>query len=129
MEKYRIHYHPMWEKTLSESQKSTYEELVETVKPQDNELTVKVVYGTYKRNGGFVITVFLNNGFKHALTVEKARVSVSDGDGKIIASDNFEPNLYINARSFQPWSFVFSKESILQNNAELDSLQVTIKIK
>lgn len=128
MGKYRLHLEPVWEKTLSEDQKVQFDKLVQTLSLIENEWTSTEVTARKKRDGGFVATILLNNGYDKTLDVEKIVVEILDAGGERIVEGQFEPGLQVNAHSSQPWSFLFSKEMVFQSNPDLHTWQAKVKI-
>lgn len=107
----QIQFHPVWENKLTEVQKREMIDFAKSLSKPSNGLEAALVRGKYKKNGGLVATVLLLNGQEHALEIDRIKVQITS-KSEIIAEDVFEPNLHLEPNTAQPWSFVFSRESV-----------------
>src|SRR5690606_34336039 len=107
-------------------EKQKYEEFFHSITMMDDALTANAFIGKYKKNGGFVATVFINNGFSIPLSLENVYIEIFDSMNEKISAGEFHIHLQINAFSSLPWSFVFSKDQVLQKKDEIDLFHVNI---
>lgn len=128
MNTYQIQFQPVWEKTMTNVQKEKFTHIVSALPFVENELTTKSVIANYKNNGGFVVTVLLNNGYPHSLQINQANIKVWNAEDTLIAEGKFEPGLIIDTHCSQPWSFVFSKEMVLHTNDTLHQLNIIVEV-
>ncbi|CAM4125661.1 SLAP domain-containing protein [Lederbergia lenta] len=128
MNTYRIQFQSVWEKTMADDQKEKFTRIVSALPFTENQLTTKAVISNYKDNGGFVVTVLLNNGYPDSLHINQAYIKVTNSDDTLIAEGRFKPNLIINPHCSQPWSFVFSKEMVIHWNEALHQLNINVEV-
>ncbi|MEK3888138.1 SLAP domain-containing protein [Bacillus sp. FSL K6-3431] len=126
MHKYQLQFQSVWEQTMSDDQKKKFARIVSSLPFVENQLTTKSVIANYKENGGFVVTVLLNNGYPHSFEIHQAFVKVTNSDNVLIAEGRFKPGLTIDRHCSQPWSFVFSKEMVLHPNGALYQVNVEV---
>ena len=125
MSYYQLQLHPVWEEKLPEEEILAYKKLAET-QTINNGITNTVVRATYKKNGGFSATLLINNGLNQQLALEDVKVTVLDAKSEVIADATFSPNLHIDAYHSQPWSFVFSKDTVQRYDADLQHWSVQL---
>ncbi|MBS4208262.1 SLAP domain-containing protein [Bacillus sp. FJAT-50079] len=125
-ETYNIDFHPVWEKKLTEEQKQQIIQSIDTVPFVQNQLTTNVLIAKFKKNGGFVTTVLLNNGYAHSLQLEQIIVNVMNDKNELLAEGSFNPQLMIEPHSSQPWSFVFAHDMVRNRILKLNQLHVEV---
>ena len=127
MKEHTLHLEASWNKTLSEKQKIQLQEVVQSLPNIINDITIVGLVGKYKKNGGFVATILLRNGFNETLKIVEASLEVSDTNNVIIARGQFRPQLHIKANAWQPWSFVFTEKMVINDEADLRTWSVQMK--
>ncbi|MDQ0176971.1 SLAP domain-containing protein [Bacillus chungangensis] len=127
MKEHTLHLEASWNKTLSVKQKMQLKEVVQSLPTIINEFAVVGLLGKYKKNGGFVATILLRNGFNETLKIGEASIEVFDGNNTIIAKGQFHPQLRIKANASQPWSFVFTEQMIINDEADLRTWSIQMK--
>ncbi len=127
----KLHFHSVWEDRLPQKQKDDLNKFLEGLAPIHKEFGVALVRGKYKKNGGAVATVLLRNGFEKPMDIERVKAKILDKDNLLIAEEEFELDLRLQAESALPWSFVFSKDSVIRPNIDPDNwmIQVHLPIK
>lgn len=107
--KFNVAYHPVWEQTLTELEKETYEKFLHQHKSQTSMISTCPVVVKQKKNGGIVATVFICNGLEQVLTLQETVVEVLQSDNETIAREHFTLNFSIPPKSAMLWSFVFQE--------------------
>lgn len=128
MKEHTLHLEASWNKTLSEKQKTQLQEVVQSLPTIINDFAIVGFVGKYKKNGGFVATILLRNGFNETLKIVEASLEVSDANNVIIARGLFRPQLHIKANASQPWSFVFTEKMVINDEADLGTWSVQMEV-
>lgn len=127
MKEHTLHLEASWNKTLSEKQKTQLKEFVQSLPNIINDFAIVGLLGKYKKNGGFVATILLRNGFNETLKIGEASLEVFDVNNTIIARGQFRPQLRIKANASQPWSFVFTEHMVINDEADLRTWSIQMK--
>lgn len=110
--KFKIAYHPVWEQTLTVSEKEKYEQILNNYSSDNTSISICTVVVKQKKNGGMVATVFICNGMNTELKLVKANVKFKNEDNTSQANAEFTTNMIIPANTAMPWSFVFKSEDV-----------------
>ncbi|WP_144462502.1 SLAP domain-containing protein [Siminovitchia fortis] len=113
----KLHFHPVWDSKLTKEQKDELVKILKSRSKPSGDLEAALVRGKYKKNGGLVATVLLLNGREKRLEIGRIKVQITDDKGVVVAEETFDPSLHLEPDTAQPWSFVFSKESVRIPNA------------
>ncbi|MBP1913800.1 SLAP domain-containing protein [Lederbergia galactosidilyticus] len=121
-----VHFHPVWDQQLTKNEKIQYIQKADSICLPKGSFSVTPLLTKYKRNGGLVATVFLHNGFPHPLQLQRQIVKVTDDRNETIAQGIFSSLLKIDPMSSQPWSFVFSKQMMEREEADLTTIFISV---
>ncbi|RNB92666.1 accessory Sec system S-layer assembly protein [Brevibacillus fluminis] len=110
-----------WIKALNDTQKNSLIELARNLPPlQPNEVNVQSVQLSLDEEGAYRALLLIRNGSEQALNFEKIPLSLHDAAGDIIAQGLFElGSLTVNPHTSKPWLFIFPKESIVKQDADI----------
>ncbi|GIN89414.1 hypothetical protein J22TS1_04650 [Siminovitchia terrae] len=124
----RLQFHPVWEDKLTQKQKEELFTFFEGLAPIHKEFGVALVRGKYKKNGGAVATVLLRNGFEKPMDIERVKAKILDRDNILIAEEEFELDLRLQAESALPWSFVFSNDSVIKPSIDPNNWMIHVHL-
>lgn len=110
-----------WIKALNDSQKNNLIELARNLPPlQQNEVNVQSVQLSKDDEGALRVLLLIRNGSEQALNFEKIPLALHDAAGDMVAKGLFElGSLTVNPHTSKPWLFIFPKESIIKQDADL----------
>lgn len=108
-----IDFHPVWDEQVTDLERERLLQFASGKIIEQDMLSIILFRGKYKKNGAIVATVLIGNGYDRMIHLKKVHVEVLAQDGEPIARESFTTDLQIKANAWQPWSFVFQKESML----------------
>ena len=108
-----IDFHPVWDEQVTDLERERLLQFASEKIIEQDMLSIIVFRGKYKKYGAIVATVLIGNGYDRMIHLKKVQAEVLAQDGEPIARGSFTTDLQIKANAWQPWSFVFQKESML----------------
>ncbi|MFL8936293.1 accessory Sec system S-layer assembly protein [Rossellomorea oryzaecorticis] len=110
-----------WEESLPEEEKAKLRKIVEDLPPlKPKEFNILGLQAKTMDTGDLYTTILFRNGNPRAVQVEQLPLEVIDSQNTIVARAAFQlDNFEIKANTTKPWTFVFSKDSIIQENPDL----------
>lgn len=112
----QIQFHPTWERQLSKSDLDMWKQTYETSTSKTNE-RFSPILPVRKKDGGIAVHTFIQNASDHILRIEAPKMNY-ETNNTLIATAQFPYTLEIPANSVMPWTFVFSK-TMLRNDEHL----------
>lgn len=119
--KHRLDLEPTWEKALDDKAKQQLTDLVEKVgAPSKGEVNFLGVQAQQKEDGSLHVTLLIRNGSEKNINLEQLPLHVEDASGKVIAKGGFKLDEFaVKANTSKPWTFIFPKEMVLEENPDL----------
>lgn len=126
--KHRLDLDENWEKNLPEEEKEKLRKLVEKLpKLKENELNMTGLQAKVAENGDLHVIVFIRNGSKKDIKLEKLPLRVTDAAGDVVAEGSFAiENLMVKANTTKPWTFIFPASLVKKENMDLSRWTVSI---
>lgn len=118
-----------WKEALPEAEKEKLQQIVEQLgAPGKSELNFTGLQAGLAEDGKFHVTVLIRNGYDRQINIEKLPLQVLDSHKEVIAEGQFNVgNLEIKANTTKPWSFIFPKELLKNENPDLSRWSVQVK--
>jgi len=110
-----------WEKSLADKDKEKLEQLVKTIQPpKPGEVNFMGLQSRLDDEGALHVTLLIRNGSEKNVKLEQLPLNVKDASGEVIAQGAFKLEaLEIKTNTSKPWTFIFPKELVLKENADL----------
>ena len=110
-----------WEKSLADTDKEKLEQLVKTIKPpKPGEVNFMGIQSRLDDEGALHVTLLIRNGSEKNVKLEQLPLNVEDASGEVIAKGAFKLEaLEVKANTSKPWTFIFPKELVLKEDADL----------
>ncbi|WP_338449655.1 accessory Sec system S-layer assembly protein [Niallia oryzisoli] len=110
-----------WEKSLADTDKEKLEQLVKTIKPpKPGEVNFMGIQSRLDDAGALHVTLLIRNGSEKNVKLEQLPLNVEDASGEVVAKGAFKMEaLEIKANTSKPWTFIFPKELVLKEDADL----------
>ncbi len=117
-----------WIKALSDEQKQSLIRLAQQLPPlQAGEVNVQSVQLNKAEDDSLRALLLIRNGSDRSLSFERLPLVLLDANGEKVAEGLFElGGLTVNAQTSKPWLFIFPKESIIKQDADLSRWKVTV---
>jgi accessory Sec system S-layer assembly protein len=111
-----------WEKQLPQEQKELLEKIVAGL-PElgKNEVNLTGLQISLNDDQSLHASIFIRNGHSKAINLEQIPLEIIDANGKQVAKGSFkmDPVLTVEANSTKPWTFIFPKELVNAEGADL----------
>ncbi len=119
--KHRLELEPTWEKALDDHAKQQLEALVQKAgAPSKGEVNFMGVQAQKKDDGTLHVTILIRNGSEKNINLEQLPLHVEDATGEVVAKGGFKLDAFtVNANTSKPWTFIFPKEMVFQDNPDL----------
>lgn len=118
-----------WEKSLSEDTKKKLEEIVNSTEPpNEGEINIMGLQAKVEENESLSATILFRNGSDKNVQIQHIPLIIKDASGEVIAQGGFTlENFEVKANTTKPWTFIFPKENILNQQPDLTKWIVQIK--
>ena len=115
-----------WEKSLADTGKEKLEQLVKSVTPpKPGEVNFMGIQAQIDDNGALHTTLLIRNGGEKNIRFEQLPLIVEDASGEVIAKGTFKfDKLEVKANTSKPWTFIFPKELVLNDQVDLSKWRV-----
>lgn len=110
-----------WDQTLADKDKEKLKEMVEKLDPpKAGEVNFMGLQASKKDDGNLHVTMLIRNGNEKNIKLEQIPLQVEDAEGDMVAKGGFTLNDFeVKANTSKPWTFIFPKELIQKENADL----------
>lgn len=120
-QKHRLDLDKSWAQSIPDQTKDALEQLVDSapsLKP--GEVNFMGVEAKFKDNTDLVVTFLIRNGTDKHINLEKIPLGITDASGEEIARGSFSlDNFQVKANTSKPWSFIFPKSMVNNQNPDL----------
>lgn len=118
-----------WEQALPEAEKQKLKEIVKKLgAPNQDELNFTGLQAKRSEDGKLRFTLLIRNGYDKNIQIEQLPLQVLDSKKQVIAEGQFNlDNLEVKANTTKPWTFIFQKELVKQEQPDLSSWTVQVK--
>lgn len=123
--------HPEIEDSLSDFQKDCLEDEISALPDiKEGQIDVSTDY-IFDMGGSYEANVFIRNGLKKPLSLEKIPFRIVDSEGKVLASKIFGLRDVgeIPPHSVRPWKIYFSKQEVALDGYDLRELKIVFNTK
>ncbi|MCY6355101.1 SLAP domain-containing protein [Clostridium sp. ZS2-4] len=123
--------HPEIKDSLSDFQKECLEDEISTLPPiKDGQVDVSTDY-IFDVGDSYEANVFIRNGLRKSLSLEKIPLRIIDSEGKVLASKIFGLRDVgeIPPYSVRPWKIYFSKQKANLDGYDLRELKIVFNTK
>lgn len=111
-----------WKKQLPQEQQEMLVKIVEAL-PElgKTEVNFTGLQAKLRDDNSLNVSIFIRNGNDRAINLEQLPLEIIDANGKRVAKGSFtlEPPLTVHAHTTKPWTFLFPKELVDAENADL----------
>ncbi|MGM8215129.1 accessory Sec system S-layer assembly protein [Bacillaceae bacterium W0354] len=120
-EKHRLDLEESWKKSLASEDISKLEELTNRIEPpKPGEVNFMGLEAKFIKDDALQVTLLVRNGSEKEIKLEQIPLIVEDKDGDVIAKGGFKlEDFKVLPNTSKPWNFIFPKELILKENADL----------
>lgn len=111
-----------WEKQLPQDQKELLADIVKKLpKLGNNEVNLTGLQIILNEDQSIHASIFIRNGHFKAINLEQLPLEIIDANGKQVAKGTFklDPVLTVQPNSTKPWTFIFPKELVDAEGADL----------
>jgi accessory Sec system S-layer assembly protein len=125
---HRLDLDESWEEALPASQKEKLVEVVNNLEtPKKGEVNFLGLQARPTQEGGLSVTILLRNGSDKTVQFQQLPLEVEDATNQVIASGTFKLDKFeVKAHTTKPWTFVFPKEFVHKENADLTNWKVKV---
>jgi|SRR5699024_2008902 len=126
--KHHLDLEKSWAKSIAPETKSALEKIVDeapSLKP--GEVNFMGINANLKDNGELAVTILIRNGMDKTINLEKIPLGIKDANGEEIARGSFTLNNFqVKANTSKPWSFIFPKNMVKQEEMDLSRWQAYV---
>lgn len=111
-----------WEKQLPKEQQERLAEIVKGLpKLGKTEVNFTGLQARLQDDKSLYVSIFIRNGNDKAINLEQLPIEIIDANNKQIAKGSFklDPILTVSPNSTKPWTFIFPKELVNAEGADL----------
>jgi len=125
---HRLDLDASWENALPAEEKEKLIQMVESLgAPKEGEVNFLGLQARKNENDGLSVTILIRNGNDKNIQLHQLPLQVEDAAGEIVAKGGFAlDNFEVKANTSKPWTFIFPKELVLAEDADLSRWKVQI---
>lgn len=118
---HRLDLDEAWEKALSQEQKDSLAKVIEGLpKLQPKEVNIIGFQITEQEDQSLAVSLFVRNGHTKRINIEQMPLEILDANQKVVAKGSFDlAPLSVKANTSKPWTFIFPKEMVDLQDADL----------
>lgn len=118
---HRLDLDEAWEKALSQEQKDSLSKVIEGLpKLQPKEVNIIGFQITEQEDQSLAVSLFVRNGHTKRINIEQMPLEILDANQKVVAKGSFDlAPLSVKANTSKPWTFIFPKEMVDLQDADL----------
>ncbi len=118
---HRLDLDEAWEKALSQEQKDSLAKVIEGLpKLQPKEVNIIGFQITEQEDQSLAVSLFVRNGHTKRINIEQLPLEILDANQKVVAKGSFDlAPLSVKANTSKPWTFIFPKEMVDLQGADL----------
>lgn len=118
---HRLDLDEAWEKALSQEQKDSLAKVIEGLpKLQPKEVNIIGFQITEQEDQSLAVSLFVRNGHTKRINIEQMPLEILDANQKVVAKGSFDlAPLSVKANTSKPWTFIFPKEMVNLQDADL----------
>lgn len=116
-----------WEKQLTTEQISQLEQAAQSLPPVAmNELNMTGISAQYVNDEKLAVTALIRSGYPKKITIPELPVQVFDASSNLLVEATFTfKEFTIAANSAKPWTFVFDRSQLAQQDADITRFLIT----
>lgn len=123
---HRLELSDEWETSLADEQKERLHQLVSGLTPpKANEVNLMGLEAKQDDEGKLIVSILIRNGQEKNIEISQLPLTVIDATNQEIARGGFTlPPLVVKANTSKPWTFIFPKEMVSNQNPDLSVWKV-----
>jgi len=123
---HRLELSDEWETSLADEQKERLHQLVSGLTPpKPNEVNLMGLEAKQDDEGKLIVSILIRNGQEKNIEISQLPLTVIDATNQEIARGGFTlPPLVVKANTSKPWTFIFPKEMVSNQNPDLSVWKV-----